>query len=330
MKDQHIVPEVYLKGFYEKNKNQFYSLDTSLYYFSKTPHAVPKTAGKVCYKPHYYNLDSEFKEAFPQYATYDELYLEKSFHSYENKLKDIIALFKSRTLVINPEIAKTFLYALYNIKTRNDFFRQSNIESRHSEYVEKVINMSLPTRSDIEKDFHPSVREKAYSIREEKIAELKEKHSVRVAHLMLLIQLETDHDVFVSNFLYYQWHVYKSDHAFLTSDNPGYCLDSKNIVHNTKFTEDFFFTFPLDNCHCLVISDCPLDMTYHEDTTKKNIIYAEAPDKLVEIINEMIIYNANRYVFGSNQKRLNEYSKIFSEKFVKVKPIKSPIVAPSS
>ncbi|MBL4675831.1 MAG: DUF4238 domain-containing protein [Mucilaginibacter sp.] len=310
MKDQHIIPEAYLKGFYNKN-NHFFSLDTNLYSLGKLPSAKKKTAGMVCYKPHYYTLDITFKQQYPAYEGFDPYFLEKKFHSYEQKFKKIIELFQNRSLVINVNDASMLLYALFDFKVRNNYFRQNIVSRSYPEVIKKLLNETLDPPFNLSEDL-TAFKISIENYKNELFNKLNSADSIRATHIVSLIMPDSLHDRVVSTLLYHEWAVFTSDHGFFTSDNPGFCLDSADVVHNTKFSEDFFFIFPLTDCCCLVIKDEKIDLKYYEDMNYKNIIYRPAPDDIVKRINNMILKNVNQFIFSSDEDKLNKFSTTIS------------------
>jgi hypothetical protein len=112
-------------------------------------------------------------------------------------------------------------------------------------------------------------------------------------------------DKIVEKLILYQWTIVKTppNLAFITTDNPGFCYDSKTGGHNTKFNEGAFI-FPLTPAHCLIIPDNTRDMHFYSDPTTKRIFDSALNEatvlRFINSTNRMGLNFINKLILGSS------------------------------
>jgi hypothetical protein len=313
--DQHFLPQCYLNEFCQNGK--LFKIDCSVLKYYKTPYPREATPASICYGRDFYTLTSEFKEMYRAYKDLDPLFLEKQFHKYENTYPEIIKKINNGNAYLDTSDAIKFLFSCIDIKLRNDYYRDASHFNQKAALLDSVYDQELKEqelftkinmRINIDKDSFDN----ALSARRNKL--LSDPHFNKHTHLMSLIsryQLKSGiHDVIVSNLLFYKWKFFISNNKFITSDNPGWSLDTNSVVHNTKYDKGFQFIMPITGSRCLAITDVEFDLDYYNDPAKKLIYAGYASDDTIDRLNRLSINHFKRYLFAPSKEVGDEISKI--------------------
>ena len=89
---------------------------------------------------------------------------------------------------------------------------------------------------------------------------------------------------------------------YITSDNPGFCINEEEVLMNTNFIEGFCFIFPLTPHKALWIVDNKNDILI---PPVKKIEYTLATPKAVQIVNRCTFAGATEYIYSNSQRPLN-------------------------
>lgn len=305
--DQHYLPQCYLNEF-RNDDGHFFKLDCSILRYDKKPYPLKTTPAAVCYKPNFYTLTDEFKQMYPMYKDLEPFYLENKFHIYERVYPALISKIKTGARFLNSDDAIKFLYSCIDFKIRNFYFRDNVLmQNKRQEIIKKHYNGYLNNESILEyiqKSFKVDRNTVNEIIQTEKSKHLNDPDYAKHSHIATMIdrsqQSSNIYDVIISNFLFYKWNFFKSKNQFITSDNPGWSLDKRNAVHNTRFENGFQFIMPITSSYCLCISDDKIDMNYYNDSTKKLLFEGFASDEMITRINNLSINHFKQYLFASS------------------------------
>ena len=207
--------------------------------------------------------------------------------------------------------AELFIYALVSMKLRNKYILNAE---RQKDLLKKVISND---KEDIIKQSmtlfpHLSKEEKLKTIKsvEEKI--IGNEDFIKGANLLALIKRETNTDGVIFDIAIklfnYEWKIVESDYKamFITTDNPGFCIDSHFNSFNTKFA-DCTFIFPLTPAFCLIISDKKRDLEVRNDMLFKSIHYETADSGMIRKINSNSAIFSNRYLVAQTKQTLQSF-----------------------
>ena len=190
------------------------------------------------------------------------------FWRYEKEYPFIIQTIRNRKPLVRKQ-AELFIYSLISIKLRNKFILDTTkqkdlLKKIMAEGKEDIIEQSLALFPDMSREQKMA----AIADVEEKI--VNNDSFVKGANLDALMERETGKrgiimDI-ITKLINCQWKIIESDFSslFITSDNPGFCLDSASQPYNTKF-DDCTFVFPLTPMLCLIISDKANDFAYQQN-----------------------------------------------------------------
>ncbi|QKZ13862.1 DUF4238 domain-containing protein [Spirosoma sp. KUDC1026] len=302
----HYVPKVYLKKFVNRNGKLFRANKAS----KKQTRLKDFHPSAICYQPGFYEFSS--KHPLKGYIVAEPNYLEDRGFLYENKLNKWIDKVISPTEVVSTQDAYDLAVTLFNLKVRNPFYRE------HS-FSEQSINFSIDKILAEEKqswnlgESVAQLRNVPYELFTQIVEHLRHEwindpnFSKELHNRSLLENLENPSQIRL--WVYYKltaakWVIYKTtiNHQFICSDNPGYCIDEENKVHNIRFGGRCTFVFPLTSYHALaIIAD---DDDIKELPVVKPIQHIQATSDLVKIINQATWIVANKHVYAAYEQSI--------------------------
>jgi len=271
---QHYIPKCYLNEFIGSD-GKLATVDYDLIKKGRNPCILLKTPTQIGYEIDFYTLDVELPGPYQQLRTLKPYPIEQDiFWRYEKDYPAILEQIRNRRPLIRKQ-AELFIYALISMKLRNKFIlnlaTQKGLLKRVIEQdKEDIIDKSMALFPDLTRE------EKLNTIKSVEDKIIKNDDFVKGANLVALIQRETKRDGVIfdiaSKLFNCEWKIVETNFKsmFITSDNPGFCLDSHSLPFNTKFA-DCTFIFPLTPAFCLMISDKKRDFDIKGDSLFKSI-----------------------------------------------------------
>lgn len=114
----------------------------------------------------------------------------------------------------------------------------------------------------------------------------------------------------IDDLMRYKWEILMTDQysTFITSDNPGYCVDHVGFIHNMHFSS-YIFYFPLTPFLCLRVCDGSenIDWNYFNNPIIKEVKYVQISSYIVSQINVNTSRYVNKYVLASSRQALNTF-----------------------
>ena len=291
-------------------------MDFQLLSQGRKPHIRSKTPTQIAYEPDMYTMDTNLPYGYNKLSKVRPYVIEQDiFWRYEKEYPFIIQTIRNRN-PLGREQAEMFIYSLISIKLRNKFIldpekQKALLKNVMAEGKEDMIEKSMVLYPDMTRE------EKLVTIGdvEQKIGNSDE--FVKGANLSALLERETGKRAIImdiaTKLINCQWKIIESDFStlFITTDNPGYCLDSQSQPYNTKF-DDCTFVFPLTPMLCLIISDKANDFAYQQNPTYKPLIYQPGNAELITAINNTGTRFCNRYILSQTKQTLNSMLAFFS------------------
>jgi hypothetical protein len=302
--DQHFLPQCYLNEFTNPD-GTFWTLDNDLLKAGRNIFIRKKTPAQVCYQPDYYTLDMKLPPNYHNLDKEDPLLIEKQlFRRYENEYPNIIKQIRNRASLTHSQ-AELLLRALISIKLRNKFIRDEYSGDAHKNIINEIFNKDLRASIYDAKQSFPNMTEAEIraAIATVKDQATNDPEFIKMLHLVGLIDRERNPDSVINKitqlFLNKEWVIYESDFSafFVCTDNPGFCVDSKDTVNNIKFADCTLY-FPLTPLFCLVISDQKNDVAFYQNAVKKVCQYKPATAQFVNQINNGLLFNFTQYVIA--------------------------------
>ncbi|WP_305953153.1 DUF4238 domain-containing protein [Emticicia oligotrophica] len=295
-RNHHLVPQKgYLEKFTNRNKQIFKcKLDTKL------PQKFKGFAtAAICYDKDYYKFDNV--SLLNPYNIQDPFYIEKNvFQKYENRIGIVIDKIAKKQSFLTKDDCEKLIFGLVDIKFRNPFFRKSDYVKTIDNVVDEMIN-DVFFIEHISKEFNLPIElaiEATYLSKEN----LKNNTSKDLHNLFLLnrhLEEKSIHNYINFLLINLDWQILYSpiNNQFITSDNPGFCLES-GMLFNTKFKGNFTFIFPLTSRLALQIS---ANKHSHSKNDLKILNYLNIPYELVHFINLQTAAVANNEIYGANE-----------------------------
>jgi hypothetical protein len=312
--NNHIVPQVYLNQFTGKGKKIF-----KIKVDEKYPKNILREwfTSEIGYKKDFYTIyDLDFLKSL---GIEDKDYLEKNgFKWYENKLDSIVKKIKKRQNYLTPTDAEILIRGLLHIKQRNDYHR---INFPKDYFINLVKQKTIDVIETWEKSNEALIRE-ALDFMDKKEQEWTNNNNfVNDNQNKLLIGESLQKNTVLNDIatlcLQCQWIILETTikNLFITSDNPGFCMDKQEIIHNTNFQGDFSFLFPLTPLHCLLIR--------HElqDNVKsiKSLQFQEFNPEGVRLTNISTCTIANKEIYSGSQETIQKAWVNFHERKNQIK-----------
>ncbi|HWD89528.1 MAG TPA: DUF4238 domain-containing protein [Mucilaginibacter sp.] len=305
---QHYVPKCYLNEF-ASSDGKLYTLDFLLFNQGRKPQIRLKTPAQIAYQPDLYTLDMNLPFGYNKLSKEKPYVIEQDiFWRYEKEYPFIIQQIRNRKLIAREQ-AELFIYALISIKLRNIFILDAE---KQKALLKKVVS---DNKEDI---IEKSMEQFPEMSREQKLAAIKDVEEkiitddkfVKGANLSALLERETGKRSLImdvaNKLINCEWRILESDYStlFITSDNPGFCIDSGEGIYNTKFA-DCTFVFPLTPMLCLIIDDKKRDYQYQFDPREKILHHQLSNQDAITAINDCSTRFCNRYILTQTQQTLN-------------------------
>lgn len=300
--NSHIVPETYLKHFTD-HSNLLYRYKIKSKFQTRIKTVSPS---QVCYKPDYFRIENE--NTLKSFGLYDKDYIEnEAFKTYENNYNSLLSKIISHNDFISTSEAHLFIETVINIKSRNEKMRKNYSK-------ENIIPISVNLFQEIRKnrninalfsktDFLPF----ELFIKENLLNREGLENEMFLKTFIIDKRKESGFlNELISFLLSRRWDFLISDinSPFITSDNPGFCVDDKDVCANTKFGGNFMFFFPLTPQICLMICNKFIDQ---EDTLIKKLYFKSIPSSAIEKINVGTIKICNTEIFAHEKEILQTF-----------------------
>ena len=305
--DQHYVPRVYLKQF-ESGRKKLYTLHNSPHKHS--PHVKEFTRAQISYIPDFYTINNE--RTLRRLGLSDRDVIEKDFNTrVENRFEKIIAGLLSPLQMLSLEAAEEVLLTLLSLKQRNPVFRRAfqspqTILQAFDRRLEEVFEHRATFEEILKREGRMNFDE---------FVEFGRRHFQQIAHdpntpqdihtegmVKLYQNEETAVKEVANSLLGCEWFIFETtpQRPFITSDNPGFCLDNNEQVHNLNFANSSGFFFPLTPRHVLIIT---AHFTNQVGSVKQIQHRPTAPD-LVELINRATFIVSYKKVLSNDENTL--------------------------
>jgi Protein of unknown function (DUF4238) len=304
--DSHFVPKVYLKKFTKRNGKLFQIKKNA----KKQSKLWDKHPSEICYQKGFYEFSS--KHPLQGYIVAEPNYLEERGFLYENRLNKWIDKVISPTQSMLLEEAYDLAATLFNLKIRNPYYREHSFSDMNiSTSVDNILaderqrweaGQSIAQLRGIPLEL---VNQIAEGLRQEWTTD---KDIAKELHNRSL--LENLHNPSQTRKrIYYKlaaakWVIYKTTigNQFVCSDNPGYCLDEENKLHNIKFGGPCTFIFPLTSYYALAI--IANDDEIRALPNVKHIEHIDAIPEVAKLINYATWLTANKEVYAAHEQSL--------------------------
>ena len=286
--DQHYVPKVYLKQF-ESGRKMLYTLPNSAHKHS--PRVKEVSRSQIGYSPDFYTINNA--HSLWRLGLTDKDAIEKDFNArVENRFEKLITKLLSPLQILSLEDAEEVLLMLLSLKQRNPVFRQA---FQNPQTILNAFNRRFDEVLEYRSTFEEILKREGRMNFDEFI-DYGRNYIHQYAHnsntpqdihtegiVKLHQQGESVAKEVASALMGCEWFIFETTSRcpFITSDNPGFCIDNNEQVHNLNFADTAGFIFPLTPKHILLITAHFADQI----GSVKKIHRRSAKSDMVEIIN---------------------------------------------
>lgn len=304
---QHYIPRVYLKQF-ESGRKKLYSLHNKAHKFS--PYVKEQDKAQIGYLPDFYTIKS--KNILNRLELSDKDIIEKVFNArVENRFEKILASLLSPSQTLSMQDAEEVLVMVLSMKERNPMFRrvfenpQTIIEAfnrrfeevfEHRDIIERILKQEGRMSFDeFIKYGHNYAHQFAH-----------DHNTPQDLHTEGIVKLYRNEKTIAKDIIRWligcEWYIFETtpQRPFITSDNPGFCIDNNERVHNLNFADYSGFYFPLTPKYFLLITAHFTDLGGSE----KQIYHRRASPDLVELINRATFVVSYKKVLSNDENSL--------------------------
>jgi hypothetical protein len=222
---QHTVPKAYLREFTRDNKGFFFEADI------KTEKTRNAHVNNVCYQSDFYNMPSPLLQ---RYDLSQADYLERNAFLYESKMPDVYRVNRQRSAYIDRSHFQILVDAYISQKQRTFSYRKE-LEQNEPLRAESLDNVLNKFKTEIES--HPILNKLAFDFN--KYSEdfrtrmLNDKDQPRSIQLAGIYESSKGRSDTVSEIhlrlmnMNFQIIEAPDGHYFVTSDNPGFSLETR-------------------------------------------------------------------------------------------------------
>jgi hypothetical protein len=267
---QHFLPQCYLKEFCNED-GKLHTLNLDYLKYKKKVFDEPKFPVEVCKILDFYTIKDELKGKFKGLADFDPFFVENQFHKYEREYPKLLGYIKNKVASLSFSDAFLFIYAIIDIKLRNQHFRKTAIEDKKEGVIDTLFNGYRKELESIDVSTLFNLTNEEMLATMDKMREdlMTNPDYAKNSHISTLIgQNEAVSDIhlqIINRLFKYQWMIFESNSRFITTDNPGASVDDSDKVHNTKFAENIMFFMPLTPSLCLGIATVILDQDFADN-----------------------------------------------------------------
>jgi hypothetical protein len=319
-KNHHFVPQVYLKNFVAADINKLYAFEKNLLNRPNSGKVRTYPTSQVCYAENLYLISDD--NMMKNFQVDDPLIVEtKSLKYYEDRFGDIVNKLASSNEWLTLGEADIFIRTLLQMKIRNPtFFNHENALKGPIEVNNRIKKDILDNKELWEERLASEglTIELAFKQLDDAVNRPNFRENLVRINLSRTERADgvlTEITGLLKNKMWYIHETTIND-MFITSDNPGYCVNENGQLANTNFIEDFRFVFPITPYKTLII------LKEDEDSVVppfKKIHYRQSNSEHVQEINRATmggsleyIYSNSRYTLNSSVSHWRDYFKINS------------------
>ncbi|GAB3049032.1 hypothetical protein GCM10027185_61060 [Spirosoma pulveris] len=274
---------------FESSRKKLYTLYNKAH--KNSPYVKEVTSAQIGYYRDFYTINNV--NSLGRLGLTDKDAIEKQYNArVENRFEKLVAQLLSPLQMLSLEDAEEILMMLLSFKQRNPVFRQAFEDPKTIlEAFDRQFDEVFEHRSTFEE-----ILKREGRMNFDEFVQYGRDYLQRVAHdpntpkdihtegIVKLHQQEDTAAQEVANALLgCEWFIFETtpQRPFITSDNPGFCIDNNEQIHNLNFADAAGFIFPLTPSRILLITAHFADQV----GSVKKVNYRLAKPDLVELIN---------------------------------------------
>lgn len=308
---QHYLPKCYLNEFVGE-EGKIWSLQLKTEHASHLAKPLCYFPDQICKERDIYTINVPLQKDFVFEPLHKYLIELDIFKNYEDRYPYIIAKIKGEKTMRYDEMY-LLLRILISLKLRNKYIKDYNAGGNHVKIMKSVFaELKKKYIDSTNHQFgHYSKEQREHEFQSVYEKTMSDPEFERGMYLGTILKRELSPDgiivEIVNRMMVAKWKILVAPKGsiFITSDNPGYCLDRFGMYENTKFAEGFFI-FPLTPNHCLTIDYGDPDNVFW-DTSEKQFYYQLASTQFINSANRSSGLFINKYIFSNTSNALSFY-----------------------
>lgn len=271
-----------------------YSINVNALKHNKDLKATFVNTASVGYERDIYTIDDSLQHLKNSFGQREKYELENHFNKvYETKYRKLLGqVINKKYLGIDD--AALFIYALTNLKFRNKYYRDNTVARILPGVLIDLRNRELEILHSVEGEYYRGQpKEEAIDVINSITEQAKNSGSlVKDFHLMSFYKSNDNSESarmkVIDILLRLKWTIVHNNTKlpFITTDNPGYCIDpDSKSIQNVKFGEPFSYFIPLrPNVGLLIDSNRNDEFLLQRDDIKLLANFT-APEEIVKTLN---------------------------------------------
>lgn len=319
-KKHHFVPECYLKNFIREKC--LFTLDVRKVQKGYNTQCKESQPGMICYLEDYYKIESGSLNNQFQLNGYDDLFIETDvLTNLEGKYGD---LWNKITAKQELKLAEAVNMAdfIIQMKLRNPYWFEHTVKKYKDEWIDSAIDSIYKEKFITDPRFAhipEGIQKLVYDyVREDNKSDASFSKKMQLFGLIQRYSKDPERNIkFREAIINCQWTVLTAPPQgpyFITSDNPGFSTSNDELTYNTKFSEGFYFHFPLSPFHCLIIADYEFDNCYSESHLVKYMPTVNIGADEVIQVNNRAMQCVNKLLVASDDWYLSKIAVINNPK----------------
>jgi len=306
-KDQHIVPQSYLKAFIKNQELYVLNLENLQKGWNEFPRR--KSPGSICYVKDYYTIRDNYTGHYFGLSDRDSHFVEDEvLKSLEDRFPALLEkLISQRHLTRAEAIGVSDFITTINL--RNPYWFENVIKKNIRNWAKEILPQLVEQRKKEDTRF-ARLPDEIYQWIIDALLQSQEDDPDYARQFMLfsLIARHTDerdqNKKLREKVIDCSWQLFEAPAGgpyFITTDNPGVGVElANNKKHSIKLDGGFVLFFPLSYRYALIFTDQQKDMAFTENHQEKKIYHVAANAEMVIIINDALIQVANKLLIAAD------------------------------
>jgi len=305
-KDQHVVPQAYLKAFIRDKELYVLNLENLRKGWNEFPRK--KCPGGICYVEDYYTIKDHYHDHHFGLDNRDSHFVEDEvLKSLEDRFPALLQIITTETQISMAD-AITMSDFITTINLRNPYWFEHVIKKNIRAWAEKLLRELVEQRKKQDERFS-RLPDELYQWMIDSLLQSQDEDRDYARQFMLFSLIARYSDENDQNnrmrekVIDCSWQLFEAPVEgpyFVTTDNPGVAVElANNQKHSIKLDGGFALFFPLSYRYALVFTDQQKDYAFSKRYGLKQIYRVVANEEMITIINDTVIQVANKLLIAS-------------------------------
>ncbi len=271
-KDQHVVPQSYLKAFIKERELYVLNLENLRKGWNEFPRK--KSPGSICYLEDYYTIRDDYQDHYFGLGERDSHFVEDEvLKSLEDRYPALLENLITQSAITQAEAIKVSDF-ITTVNLRNPYWFEHVIKKNIREWAAKLLPELVDQRK-MEDSRFARMPDEVYQWIIDTLLQSQDADPDYARQFMLFSLIARHTDEMDRNkrlrekVIDCSWQLFEAPAEgpyFVTTDNPGVSIElANNKKHGIKLDGGFALFFPLSYRYALVFTDQQKDMAFTEN-----------------------------------------------------------------